>query len=88
MLAHFVAVTTYFMSLCRSKCQYFGLFTKYYLIVELIEENVELHEKRLLITFGKRRVRRSMFANFVAVVTYFMNMYRNNCLYFDLFKKF
>ena len=52
------------------------------------EENVELQEKRLVINFLRRRVRKSMLANFVAVITYFMSLCCNECQYFDLFTKF
>ena len=38
---------------------------------------VELHEERLLITFWRRRVRKSMIAHFVGVIMYLLNLCRN-----------
>ena len=41
--------------------------------VEVGEENVELHKTPLLITFLRRRIRKSMLANYVGVITYLMS---------------
>ena len=42
------------------------------------EEKVELHEKRLLITFWRRGVRKSIMDHFVAVIMYLLHLFRNN----------
>ena len=41
---------------------------------DLGEEKAELHERRLLITFWRRRVRKTMLAHFVAVMKYFFEL--------------
>ena len=76
-IADFVAVIIYFIGLCRNKCQLPDFFIQIFQrIFKKIEEKVELHEKRLLITFWRRGVRKSMIAHFVAVIMYFLNLCR------------
>ena len=57
MVAHFNAVIVYLLIFCRGNFQNALLFTKNSKNCQTIEEKVELDEKRLLITFQKRRVR-------------------------------
>ena len=51
MIAHFVAVIMYFRGLCRNKFQFLDFIQIFQRIFQESEEKVELHEKRLLITF-------------------------------------
>ena len=91
MIAHFVAVTIYFLGLCRNKCQLLDFIQISYRIFKKSEEKVELHEKRLLITFWRRRVRKSMIAHFVAVIMYLLNLCRiiANCwILYKFFREF
>ena len=91
MIAHFVAVTIYFLGLCRNKCQLLDFIQISYRIFKKSEEKVELHEKRLLITFWRRRVRKSMIAHFVAVIMYLLNLCRiiANCwILYKFFENF
>ena len=83
-IAHFVVVMMHFLSLCRSKCQFLDFIQIFKRIFQESEEKVELHEKRLLITFWRRRVRKSMIAHFVAVIVYFLGMCRSKCQFLDL----
>ena len=57
-------------------------------IVQVSEEKVELHEKRLLITFRRRRVRKSMIAHFVATIMYLLSLCRNKCQLLDFYAHF
>ena len=77
MIAHFVAVTIYLLGLCRNKCQLLDFIQIFYRIFKKSEEKVELHEESLLITFWRRRVRKSMIAHFVAVIMSFLNLCKN-----------
>ena len=88
MIAQFGAVIIYFLGLCRNKCQLTDFIQIFYRIFKKSEEKVELHEKRLLIIFWRRRVRKSMIAHFVAVVLYLLNLRRNNANCWILYKFF
>ena len=77
MIAHFVAVIIYLLGFCRNKCQLLDFIQIFLSIFKKSEEEVELHEKLMLITFWRRRVRKSMIAHFVAVIFYFLNLCRN-----------
>ena len=83
MIAHFVAVIMYFLGLCRNKCQLLDFIQIFQRIFQESEEKIEFHEKRLLITFWRRRVRKSMIAHFVAVIMYFLDLCRNKCQLLD-----
>ena len=94
MIAQFVAVIIYFLGLCRNKCQLTDFIQTFYRIFKKSEEKVELHEKRLLITFGRRQVRKPMIAHFGAVIVYFLGLCRNKCqltdfiqIFYRIFKK-
>ena len=82
-IAHFVVVMTHFLNLCRSKCQFLDFIQIFQRIFQESEQKVELHEKRLLITFWRRRVRKSLIAHFVAVIMYFLGLCRNKCQLLD-----
>ena len=68
MIAYFVAVIRYFSGLCKNKCQLLDFIQISQRTFQEREEKVELHEKCLLITFWRRRVRKSIAASFVAVI--------------------
>ena len=78
MVAHFVAVIIYLLDLCRNKCQLLVFIQIFQRIFKKSEGKLELHEKRLLLTFWRRRARKSMIAHFVAVIMYLLNLCRNN----------
>ena len=86
MIAHLVAVINYFLGLCRNKCQLLDFIQIFQRIFKKREEKFELHEKRLLITFWRRRVRKSMIAHFVALIMYLLNLCRNNANGWILYK--
>ena len=88
MIAHFVAVIMYFLGLCRNKCQLLDFIQIFQRIFQESEEKIEFHEKRLLITFWRRRVRKSMIADFVAVIMYFLGLCRNKCQLLDFIQIF
>ena len=52
------------------------------------EEKVELHEKRLLITFWTRGVRKSIMDHFVAVIMHLSSLCRNKLQLLDFIKIF
>ena len=81
-LAHLVAVIMVFLNCCRKKTNLLICIRNFQRTVELDEENNELHEKCLLITFWKRRVRKCMIAYFVAVILYFLKLFRTLFLKF------
>ena len=94
MVAHFVIVIIYLLGLCRNKCQLTDFIQIFYRIFKKSEEKLELHEKRLLITFWKRRVRKSMIAPSVIVIIYLLGLCRNKCqltdviqIFYRIFKK-
>ena len=74
------------LSLCRNKSQWLDFVQIFQRIFQESEEKVELHEKRLLLTFWRRRVRKSMIAHFVAVIMYFLGLCRNKCQFLDYIK--
>ena len=88
MIAHFVAMRTYFLGLCRNKCQFLDFIQIFQRTFQESEEKVQLHEKRLLITFWRRRVRKSLIAYFVAVIVYFLDLCRNKCQLLDFIRIF
>ena len=88
MRAHFVVVIMYFLGLCRNKCQLLYFIQIFQRTFQESEEKVELHEKRLLITFWRRQVRNSKIANFVAVIMYFLGVCRNKCQLLDFIQIF
>ena len=88
MIAHFVAVIMYFLGMCRSKCQFLDFIQIFQRIFQESEEKVEIHEKRLLITFWRTRVRKSMRAHFVVVIMYFLGLCRNKCQLLDFIQIF
>ena len=51
MIAHFGAVIMYLLGLCRNKWQLLDFIQNFQRIFQESEEKIELHEKRLLITF-------------------------------------
>ena len=65
---HFVALIMHLLSLCRNKCQWLDFIQIFQRIFQESEEKVELYEERLFITFWRRRVRKSIIADFVAVI--------------------
>ena len=94
MVAHFVIVIIYLLGLCRNKCQLTDFIQIFYRIFKKSEEKFELHEKRLLITFWKRRVRKSMIAPSVIVIICLLGLCRNKCqltdaiqIFYRIFKK-
>ena len=74
---HFVAMIMHLSSLCRNKCQLLDFIKNFQRTFKKSEEKVELHQKRLLKTFWRRHVRKSMIAHFVAVIMYLLNLCRN-----------
>ena len=88
MIAHFVAVIIYLFGLCRNKCQLTDFIQIFYRVFKKSEEKVELHEKRMIIIFWRRRVRKSMLVHFFAVVMYLLSLCRNNANCWILFKFF
>ena len=77
MIAPSVIVIIYLLGLCRNKCQLTDVIQIFYRIFKKSEEKVELHEKRLLITFWRRQVRKSIIAHFVAVIIYLLDLFGN-----------
>ena len=88
MIALLVAVIKYLLGLCRNKCQLLDFIQIFQRIFEKSEEKVELHEKRLLLTFWRKRVRKSMIALLVAVIKYLLGLCRNKCQLLDFIKIF
>ena len=88
MVAHFVAVIMYFLGLCRNKCQLLAFLQIFRRIFQESEEKIELHEKRLLLTFWRRRVRKSTIAHFVVVIMHLLSLCRNNCQFLDFIQIF
>ena len=64
----FFAVIMHLVSLCRNKCQFLDFKQIFQRFFQESEEKVELHEERLLITFWRRQVRKSIIAHLVAVI--------------------
>ena len=87
-ISHFVVVIMHLLSLFRNKCQWLDFVQMFQRIFQESEEKVEIHEKRLLITFWRRRVRKSMIAHFVAVIMYFLGLCRNKCQLLDFIQIF
>ena len=85
---HFVASRMHLLSLCRNKCQLLDFIQIFQRIFKKSEEKVELHEKRLLITFWRRQVRKYMIAHFVAVIIYLLGLCRNKCQLLDFIQIF
>ena len=54
-----------------------GFYTYFLENFQESEEKIELHEESLLITFWRRRVRKSMIAHFVAVIMCLLNLCKN-----------
>ena len=88
MIAHFGAVIMYLLGLFRNKCQLLDFIQIFQRTIEESEEKVELHEKRLLITFWRRRVRKSMITHFVAVIMHLLSLCRNKCQLLDFLQIF
>ena len=88
MIAHFVAVIMYFLGMCRSKCQFLDFIQIFQRIFQESEEKVEIHEKRLLITFWRRQVRNSKIVHFVALIMYFLGVCTNKCQLLDFIQIF
>ena len=87
MIAPFVAVINYLLGLCRNICQLLDFIQTFQRIFKK-SEKVELHEKRLLKTFWRRQVRKSMIAHFVAVIIYLLGLCRNKCQLLFFFTNF
>ena len=85
---HFVASIMHLLSLCRNKCQLLDFIQIFWRIFKKSEEKVELHEKRLLISFWRRQVRKSMIAHFVAVIIYLLGLCRNKSQLLDFIQIF
>ena len=88
MIAHFGAVIMYLLGLCRNKWQLLDFIQNFQRIFQESEEKIELHEKRLLITFWRRRFRMSMLTHFVAVIIYLLSLCRNKCQLLDFIQIF
>ena len=91
MIAHFVAVIMYFLNFCRINANCWILYKIFQRIFKKSEEKVELSEKILLITFWRRRVRKSMIAHFVAVIMHLLYLCRNNAncwILYQFFREF
>ena len=87
-IAHFVVAIMHLLVLCRNKCQLLDFIQIFQKIFQESEEKVELHEKRLLITFWRRRVRKSTIAHFVAVIINFLDLCRNKGQLLDFIQNF
>ena len=85
---HFVAVTMHLLRLGRNKCQLLDFIQILQRIFQESEEKVELHEERLLTTFWRRQVGKSMIAHFVAVIIYLLGFCRNEYQFWILYKFF
>ena len=70
MVTPLVALIVYWQSFCSNRCQFFDFYKKFWRIIELGEEFVELHEKLLLITFWKKRVKICMIAHLADLKKY------------------
>ena len=88
MIAHFVVVIMHLLGLYRNKYQLLDFIQIFQRIFQESEEKVEIHEKRFLITFWRRRVRKSMIAHFVAVIIYILDLCRNKCQLLDFIQIF
>ena len=84
----FFAVIMHLVSLCRNKCQFLDIIQIFQRIFQESEEKVELHEERLLITFWRRQVRKSIIAHFVAVIIYLLGLCWINASCWILYKFF
>ena len=84
----FFAVIMHLVSLCRNKCQFLDFKQIFQRFFQKSEEKVELHEKRLLIIFWRRRVRKSMAAPSVIVIIYLLGLCRNKCQLTDIIQIF
>ena len=87
MIAPFVAVINYLLGLCRNICQLLDFIQTFQRIFKK-SEKVELHEKRLLKTFWRRQVRKSMIAHFVAVIIYLLGLCRKKSQLLFFFTNF
>ena len=78
----------YLLIFCRCNFQNALLFTRNSKNCQTIEEKVELDEKRLLITFQKKRVIKWTIARYNAVIMGFLNLWRSDCKYAHLYTNF